>query len=130
MACRGFRPCEHVILHISAPEDVPPDVVSLAQQQLVNELNERAPIADFVRERRPETKGTSELMQVGLTLLSAGLVKHTAQVIVEFLRRNDRYSLKIGDIEITKDHASAQDMERIAKQLHKIMAARQRSNEP
>jgi hypothetical protein len=124
------RAIHDVILHISAPEDVPPDVVFLAQQRLVNELNERAPIADFVRERRPETKGASELMQVGLAVLSAGLLKHVAQVIVEFVKRNDRYSIKIGDIEITKDHASAQDVERIAKQLHKIMAARQRSNEP
>jgi hypothetical protein len=123
------RALHDVILHISAPE-VPPDVISRAQQQLVNELNERAPIADFVRERRLDTKGAAELMQVGLALLSAGLLKHIAKVIVEFVKRDDRYSIKIDDIEITKDHASAQDMERIAKQLHKIMAARQKSNKP
>jgi hypothetical protein len=120
-----------VVLHISAP-GVPPDVVSRAQQELVNELNERAPIADVMQVHRQErTKGAVELIgQVGLALLSAGLLNHIAQVIVEFVKRNNRYSIKIDDIEITKDNASAQDMERIGKQLHKIMAARQKSNKP
>ncbi len=75
------------------------------------------------------TKGAVELIgQVGLALLSADLLKHIAQVIVEFIKRNDRYSIELGDIKITKDNATAQDMERIGKQLHKIMLERQKSN--
>ena len=64
---------------------------------------------------------------VGLALLSANLLKHIAEVIIEFLKRNDSYTIEIGDIKITKDNASARDMERIGKQLRKIMVERQKS---
>lgn len=128
---QAVRATHDAILHISAP-GVPPDVVSRAQQQLIDELNERGPIADFVRERRQDgTKGAADLMgQVGLALLSANLLKHVAMVIVEFVKRNERYSIKIDGIEITKDHASARDMERVGEELQKILTARQQSDKP
>jgi hypothetical protein len=120
-----------VVLRIVAP-GVPPDVISHAQQQLVDQFNERAPIADFLRQNRQEgTKGDVELIgHIGLALLSANVLKHIATVIIEFARRNKRYSIEVGDVKITKDHATAKDMDHIEKQLHAIMLERRKSDSP
>ena len=113
-----------LILEISAP-GIPREVVSRVQEQFVRELNERAPIADALTQEQPGRKGLLELVgHVGLALLTPDLVGYIGRVIVEFVKRNDRYSITVGDIVISKDNASAQDMDRIEQQLLKVMAKR------
>jgi hypothetical protein len=115
-----------LVMHIAAAE-LPDSVVFRAQEQLISELNERGPIADALDEGpQAGTKGLAlEFGQIGLTLLSAGLVKNIAQIIIEFVKRNPRYEVRVGDIKISKDHASAREMEEVNNLLLKIMAKRQ-----
>ena len=117
-----------VVLELAA-DSVPADVLVMARQQLIDELNQRAPIAVPVQESTGKgAKGSVELAgQVGLALLSGGLLNYISQVIIEFVRRNNRFSIKIDGIEVTKDNASTVDMENISKQLTKLMAARSKS---
>jgi len=103
-----------------------------AQERLVNELNEAGPVAEVVIEdERAGGKGNLELLgQVGLALLAADALKHIARVIVEFVKRNDRYEIRVGNIKISKDHASERDVERINATLRAIMAQRRGTRGP
>jgi hypothetical protein len=117
-------------MHISAAE-LPDGVVLRAQQELIRELNERGPIAE-ARDRGAQagTKGVAlEFGQISLALLSAGLVKHIAQIIIEFVKRNERYEIIVGDIKLSKDHASADEVEKVNNLLLTIMAARAKDGE-
>jgi hypothetical protein len=111
-----------LILHINAP-GVPANVVSRAQEQLVGELNEYAPVAEVATsDAQTGTKGAIEIIgQVGLALLSSDAVKYIAQVLADFVKRNDRYEITVGDIKIK---GQRQDVALINKQLLKIMAQR------
>ncbi len=113
------------ILQLRAPA-VPPAVVADAQERLVSELNERGPIAVMVSDdKAPGGKGILELLgQIGISLLSPDLIKHVAQVIVEFVKRNDSYEISVGNIKISKEHATENDVERINTVLLKILAKR------
>jgi hypothetical protein len=112
------------ILHILAP-GAPQSAVSLAQEQLITELNERGPIASMMSGDQEGTKGDFEFVgQIGLALLSSGIIKYIAQVLTEFVKRNERYTIKVGDVAIAKDHATEQDMERINKELLRILSRR------
>src|SRR5258705_11337256 len=95
-----------VILIISAPA-VPRDVLLEAQNWLALELNERGPVDEAVVEDLPDAKGPIEVVgQLGLALLSPLVVKYIAQVIVEFVKRNPQYIVKINGIEISRDRVS------------------------
>jgi len=121
-------PRDDVILHISAP-DVPRAAITEAQERLVRELNEDGPIAELVtRDELTGSKGVVEVLgQVGIALLSAGALKHIAQVLTGFVKRNDRYEIRVGDIKITRDHASEKEIKHINKVLFEIMTRQQRS---
>ena len=118
------------ILDLSAP-GAPDGVVADAQERLVSELNEAGPIAAVVTEDKgPGQKGIFELLgKVGVTLLSPDVIKHIAQVIVGFAKRNDGYEISVGDIKISKARASDKDVERINAVLLKILARRRASPE-
>jgi hypothetical protein len=118
-------------MHITAAE-LPDSVVLRAQEDLIRELNERGPIADALNQvPLAGAKGLIlEFGQIGLALLSAGLVKHIAQIIIEFVKRNDRYEIIVGDIKISKDKASAHEMEKLNELLLTIMANPPRGGEP
>jgi len=120
-------PRDDVVLHISAP-GVPRAAILDAQERLVRELNEAGPIAEVVtRGERAGSKGVLEVLgQVGIAVLSAGALKYIAQVITEFVKRNDRYEICVGDVKITRDHASEQEIERINKILLQVMERRRR----
>ena len=113
------------ILQLSAP-GVPDAAVADAQERFVSELNECGPIAAVVTEdKRPGERGVFELLgQIGVSLISGDAIKHIAEVIVEFVRRNDRYAISVGDIQITNDHASEKDVERINAVLLKLLTKR------
>jgi hypothetical protein len=117
-----------LIVHVSAP-GLSPDLISTAQETLIDELNERGPIAiTLISEERRGSKGPiTEIGQIGIALLSAGVLKYIAQVLTEFVRRNDRIVVKVGDIEISKDNASKKDEEFIARQLSAILAKRSKT---
>ncbi|VIO80843.1 hypothetical protein [Bradyrhizobium ivorense] len=118
-----------ITLHLSS-SGLSPDLISHTRDQLISELNEGGPIAAAVATDGPQGNkgGEIELLgQIGLALLSAGTVKYIAQVVVEFVKRHDRYEVKVGDIKISKDHASNEDMEAIHNELNKILALRKAS---
>lgn len=101
----------------------PPSVAMEVQEQFVHELNEVGPIAEgLTSERQPGERGVAELLgQVGLKLLSAGVIKHIAQVMVAVVKRSDRYEIHIGDIKVSKDRASPEDVDRINKFLLQVL---------
>jgi hypothetical protein len=103
---------------------LPADFIFSAQENLASELNEHGPFADVVTgSARPGTKSlVEEFGQVGLALLSAGALKYITQVIIEFVRRNKHLTITVGDITISKDHASKRDEELLNKRLMEIMA--------
>jgi hypothetical protein len=125
-------PTQHdLVMHIAAAE-LPDSVVFQAQEQLISELNERGPIADALNQgSRRGTKGLElELGQIGLALLSAGVVKHIAQIIIEFVKRTNDYEVTLGDIKISKKNASSREMEEVNNYLLKILANRPAAGEP
>jgi hypothetical protein len=120
---------DHDVIVAFSARELSRDLISQAQEHLIDELNERGPIADMILDDvKHGSKGATELVgQVGLALLSANVLKYIAQVLVEFVKRNDRLVVKVGDIEITKDHASEGDKEAIYKLLSKILKQRESS---
>ena len=94
------------------------------QKRAVGVARPCSQISDFAVDPRGLGGEIELLGQIGLALLSAGAVKYIAQVIVEFVKRHDRYEVKVGDIKISKDHASSADLEAIHKELNRILALR------
>jgi len=100
------------IVKVSAP-GAPPDLVFNATQQLISEINrELGPVASRAAEKgEPGDKGDAvTLGTIVLALISAGITKQIAQVLISYVKRNPRYVVQIGKIKITKDHASANDV--------------------
>jgi hypothetical protein len=74
----------------------------------------------------PDAKGPIEVVgQLGLALLSPLVVKYIAQVIVEFVKRNPQYIVKINGIEISRDRVSEKEIEAINKFALDIMTVKQ-----
>ena len=99
-------------IQLSAP-GAPNDLIFDAAQQLISELNrEIGPVASRALEKgEAGAKGDPvTLGQIVLALISAGVVKQIAQVLVSYIKRNPRYVIKVGKVEITKDFASANEI--------------------
>jgi hypothetical protein len=100
------------VIQVSAP-GAPPDLVFNATQQLISEINREAgPVASRAPEKgEPGAKGDPiTLGTIVLALISAGITKQIAQVLISYVKRNPRYVVQIGKIKITKDHASTNDV--------------------
>jgi hypothetical protein len=99
-------------IELSAP-GAPPDLIFNATQQLVSELNrEIGPVATRVTEEAPAgAKGdVISLGQIALALISAGITKQIAEILIHFIKRNPRYVIQVGTIKITREHASSSDV--------------------
>ncbi len=96
--------------------------MSTTRERLIREINDLGPIATpLFAPAAPGTKGAIEkLGEIGVALVSGGVVKSLASVLVEFIKRNPRYVLKVGDITISKDHATRRDIEVIHAEFNKI----------
>jgi hypothetical protein len=100
-------------------DGLPDDLVFETAEDLIKELNELGPIASSIDKKGDgKTKGiTQDLAQIGIELLSAGAIKYVAQVLTAFAKRNSRISVQIGDLKISKDHATSKDTDEILKEL-------------
>jgi hypothetical protein len=93
-----------------------PDLTFEASHQLIDELNSVAgPIASKHAEKGssgskgdPVTLGT-----IILAAISAGVAKQVAGVLISYIKRNPKYVIEIGQIKITKDYATAKDVNAI-----------------
>jgi hypothetical protein len=117
-------PIKHAIVFSIAGEGLPDDSVAEAKAQLVRDLNDQGPIATPVSAgaKRGEKGDLVTVGQIGLALISAGLVQQVARVIVEFIKRNQKYTIQIGNIKVTRDHASNKDIETINKELKRLLS--------
>lgn len=105
-------PAINSIIEVSAP-GAPSDLVFEVTQRLVAELNrEIGPVASRVTEKpTPGAKGdVVSLGQIALALISAGITKQIADILVQYIKRNPRYVIQVGKIKITKEHASKDDV--------------------
>jgi hypothetical protein len=112
------------IIEVSAP-GAPSDLVFNVTQQLITELNrEIGPVASRVAEKAASgTKGDLvSLGQIALALISAGITKQIAEILVHYIRRNPRYVIQVGKIKITKDHASKDDVTLINALVQELAA--------
>ena len=108
------RPVDCAI-ELSIP-GAPPDTVANATQQLVTELNrEIGPIASRISDKaQPGARGDVALLgQIALALISGGVTGQIARILVQYIKRNPRYVLIVGNTKITKDYASREDIEAI-----------------
>jgi hypothetical protein len=113
-----------LIIEISG-RDVPDDFVSLAKERLIREINELGPIATPVTSgASPGVKGDIvTLGQIALAFLSSGVaLKSLASVVIEFIKRNPKLTVKCGELEISKDHASARDVDRLSTMLETLQS--------
>jgi hypothetical protein len=101
-----------------------PDLVLDASQRLIEELNTiQGRIASRKAQKNdPGSKGGDWVLvgQIVLAAISAGVAKQIAQVLIAYIKRNPKYSVQVGTIKITKDYASASEVEvinSIAEQL-------------
>jgi hypothetical protein len=101
-----------VSIELSVP-DASADLTFNAAQGLINELNrELGQVAQ--RKSQDAAGGTrGDLVTVGqiaLALISAGITKQIAQVLISYIKRNPRYTIQIGKIKLTKDFVSTKDV--------------------
>ena len=111
-------------IEVSAP-GAPADLVAGVTQQLVTELNrEIGPVASPLTEKAaPGAKGDVVLLgQIALALISAGVTKQIAQILVQYIKRNPRYVIQVGKIKITKEHASKDDVSLINSLVQELNA--------
>ena len=112
-----------ILCSLTAPS-LPSDTLLAKQEELIREINEEfGPIATPSYSKEDSTakgEGLIILGQIALAAISAGLIKHFATVIVEFLKRNERFTFQLGDLMITKDHASADDISKLASVILKL----------
>jgi hypothetical protein len=100
-----------------------PDLVFEVSQELIRELNLVAgPVASRKAEKGgagskgdPVTMGT-----IILAAISAGVAKQIAQVLVAYIKRNSKLVVKVGTVTITKDYASAKEVEAINALAEKL----------
>jgi hypothetical protein len=117
------RPVDSTI-EVSVP-DGSSDLIANVTQQLVTELNtEIGPVASHVSKKgTPGTKGdVVSLGQIALALLSAGITKQIAQILVQYIKRNPRYVIQVGKIKITKEYASKNDVTLINSLVQELSA--------
>jgi hypothetical protein len=102
------------------------DLVFEATQQLIRELNS---VQGRVASRKEEKSGAGTkgdpvtLGVIVLALISAGITKQIADVLIEYIKRNPKVVIKVGTVELTADYASAKKLEAlnsIAQQLSHV----------
>jgi hypothetical protein len=115
------------ILTLSIPGGSP-DLVFEASQQLIKELNS---VQGRVASRKEEKSGAGTkgdpvtLGVIVLALISAGITKQIADVLIEYIKRNPKVVIKVGTVELTADYASTKKMEAlnsIAQQLSHVQS--------
>lgn len=114
---------EKVVISIVA-EGMSNDAIEEIKDRLIREFNElRFQLASPVyKEAEPGARGDAVTMgQIGLALISAGLVQQVARIAVEFVKRNSQFTLQIGDIKVRKDHASSMDIKTVGEELRKLI---------
>jgi len=115
---------ESTVIEVSAP-GASSDLVADVTQRLMTELNrELGPVASRVAEKAaPGAKGDPvTLGAIVLALISAGVTKQIAQILVQYIKRNPRYVIQVGKIKITKDHASKDDVALINSLVQELNA--------
>ena len=99
------------------------DLVYDASQILINEINSVAgPVASIKTERR-ETGAKGEFIVVGTVILAAvskEIAKKIADVLINYVRRNPKYEVKVDNLKITKDHASLDEVKAINDLVEKL----------
>ena len=120
----------HADIELSAP-GASSDLIFTTTQQLIAELNREAgPVAlrpTVPAAAEPGAKGDLvSVGQIAIALISAGITKQIAQILMAFIKRNPRYVLQVGKIKITKDHASANEVEMINSLVKELASKSER----
>ncbi len=94
-----------------------PDLTFEASHQLIDELNlVSGTIAsrDTEKGSSPGSKGDPvTLGTIILAAITAGVAKQVAGVLVSYIKRNPKYVIEIGQIKLTKDYATENDVNAI-----------------
>lgn len=114
---------EKVVISIGA-QGMSDDSIEQTKERLIRDFNESGfrLASPVLKPSKSGEKGdVITVGQIGLALISAGLVQQAARIAVEFIKRNSKFTLQIGDIKISKDHASTIDIKVISEQLQKLL---------
>jgi hypothetical protein len=104
-----------------------PDLVLEKSQELINELNS---VQGRVAPRMEGKSGTGTkgdpvtLGAIALALISAGITKQIANVLIEFIKRNPKLIIKVGTVELTADYASTKRLEALNSIVQQLGVAR------
>jgi hypothetical protein len=103
---------DNTIIEVNVP-GAPSDLVANVTQELIGELNTQVgPVASRISEKVPAGSRGEVISfgQIALALISAGVTKQIAQILIQYIKRNPRYVIQVGAVKITKDYASKDDV--------------------